>query len=80
MRFDMDEETRPRRSYSNLLWPIIAITVVAILIVIQALRVNKVDETPVTTTAPKSLLDARDRSSPGTSRSAAESFYRMRSL
>ena len=54
MRFDMDEETRPRRRYSNLLWPIIAITVVAILIIIQALRVNKVDETPVTATAPKS--------------------------
>jgi hypothetical protein len=48
----MDEETRPARSYSTLLWPIIAITVVAALIVIQALKVNKSEETPVAAPVP----------------------------
>jgi hypothetical protein len=48
----MDEETRPARNYSDLLWPIVAITVVAILIVIQALRVNTREEVPVTSTPP----------------------------
>ena len=48
----MEEEARSSRSYSDFLWPVIVITVVAILIGIQALRVNNPGDTPVTETAP----------------------------
>jgi len=48
----MEEEIRPERNFPNLLWPIIAFAVVAVLIGIQVLRVNKPDEYPVATTVP----------------------------
>src|SRR5438046_4521070 len=48
----MDQETRPERNFSSLLWPIIAIAVVAVLIGIQVLRVNNRDEAPAVTTVP----------------------------